>query len=112
MNKQLSYLLQHGMHRKKGDTTQLAAQLAPLEEQKGREAYGRHDEGASHGGIIQEHGAIVVGNENLRLSKDILEGRTGGGFLGMEPVVLVILGLMLAFIAFIAWQITRMPLPE
>lgn len=118
MNKHLSYLLQHEIQhrvkRKKSDTTQLAAELAPLEEQKGREAYaqGHHDEGASHGGVIQEYGAIVVGNENLRLSKDILEGRTGGGFLGMEPVVLVILGLMLAFIAFIAWQITRMPLPE
>lgn len=112
MNKQLSYLLQHRVKGKKGDTTQLAAQLAPLEEQKGGAAHeqAHHDEGGSHGGVIQEYGAIVVGNENLRLSKDIMEGRTGSGFLGMEPVVLVILGLMLAFISFIAWQISRMPL--
>ena len=30
-------------------------------------------------------------------------------FLGMEPVALVILGFMLCFIAFIAWQISLMP---
>jgi hypothetical protein len=30
-------------------------------------------------------------------------------FLGIEPVVLVIVGVMLAFIAFIAWQISQMP---
>ena len=113
MNKQLSYLLQHRSKRKKGDTAQLAAQLAPLEEQKGRDALGQGDsgQGSSPAGATQEYGAIVVGNENVRLSKDIMEGRAGSGILGMEPVVLVILALMLAFIAFIAWQISRMP-PE
>jgi len=113
MNKPLSYLLQHRVKRQKGDTTQLAAQLAPLEEQKGRNAQVQGDsgQGAIHPGATQEYGAIVIGNENLRLSKDIMEGRAGSGFLGMEPIVLAILGLMLAFIAFIAWQITRMP-PE
>jgi hypothetical protein len=117
MNKHLSYLLRHELRhrvkREKSDTTQLAAELAPLEEQKGNEARGpgHHDEGGSHGGATQEYGAIVVGNENLRLSKDIMEGRVTSGFLGMEPVVLVILVFMLAFIAFIAWQIWRMP-PE
>jgi hypothetical protein len=30
----------------------------------------------------------------------------------MEPVVLVILGVMLVFIAFIAWQISQMPLQQ
>ena len=105
MNKQLSHLLQHRVKRKKGDTTQLAAQLAPLEEQK---TPGRH--GAIHGGATQEQGAIVV-NENVTLHEDIMEGRVASGFLGMEPVVLVILGFMLAFIAFIAWQISQMP-PE
>lgn len=112
MNKQLSYLLQHRVKGKKGDTTQLAAQLAPLEEQNKRAASEQGAHGATQTGATQEYGAIVVGNEGLRLSKDIMEGRAGSGFLGMEPVVLVILGLMLAFIAFIAWQITRMPMPE
>jgi hypothetical protein len=116
MNKQLSYLLrhelQHRVKRKKSDTTQLAAELAPLEEQKKREApeQGESAQGGSHGGATQEYGAIVV-NESVTLHEDIMEGRVASGFLGMEPVVLVILGFMLAFIAFIAWQISRIP-PE
>ena len=105
MSRQLSHLLQHRVKRKKGDTTQLAAQLAPLEEQK---TPGR--QGGIHPGATQEAGAIVV-NENVTLHEDIMEGRVAHGFLGMEPVVLVILGFMLAFIAFIAWQISRIP-PE
>ena len=113
MNRSLSRLFRHRAEPKKGDTVQLAAQLAPLEEQKRREAQdqGHHDQGGSHGGANQEYGAIVVGGENLRLSEDIMEARTGRAVLGMEPVVLVILVLMLAFIAFIAWQISLMP-PE
>lgn len=113
MNKQLSHLLQHRGKRKKGDTAQLAAQLAPLEEQNKRSAPAQGD-GGQVGRVAvatQEYGAIVVGNENLRLTKDIMEGGAKRGILGMEPIVLVILGLMLAFIAFIAWQIWRMP-PE
>jgi hypothetical protein len=110
MNKQLSYLLQHRVKRKKGDTAQLAAQLAPLEEQKTHAPQKPgHNDQASHGVATQEYGAIVVGNENLHLSGDIMEGRAESGFLGMEPVVLVILVLMLAFIAFVAWRISLMP---
>jgi hypothetical protein len=111
MNKQLSYLLQHRVKRKKGDTTKLAAQLAPLEEQKERNAPQHVDSGhaAIQGGATQEYGAIVVDNESVRLSNDIMEGKGGSRFLGMEPVVLAILAFMLAFIAFIAWQISRMP---
>jgi len=114
MNKALSYLLrhelQHRVKRKKTDTTQLAAELAPLEEQDRHKAQGDSGQGSSHGGATQEYGAIVVGNEGVHLHEDIMEGRTGRAFLGMEPVVLVILAFMLAFIAFIAWQISRMPL--
>lgn len=113
MNRSLSRLFRHRAKRKKADTVQLAAQLAPLEEQKRREAQeqGHDDQGGSHGGATQEYGAIVVGSEGVRLHEDIMERKAGRGFLGMEPVVLVILVLMLAFIAFIAWQISLMP-PE
>ena len=38
-----------------------------------------------------------------------MEGGDEKTYLGMEPVVLVILGIMLVFIAFIAWQISLMP---
>lgn len=113
MKKPLSYLLQHRVKRKKGDTVQLAAQLAPLEEQKRRNApeQGDSGQGAIQAGATQEYGAIVVGNETVHLHEDLMEGKVRSGFLGMEPVVLVILVLMLAFIAFIAWQISIMP-PE
>lgn len=102
----------HRRNRKKGDTTQLAARLAPLEEldksiaakQLGNSPHLDNPQADPH------YGAIVVDNENLNLPKDVMEGSGGKTFLGMEPVVLVILAVMLAFIAFIAWQISRMPL--
>jgi hypothetical protein len=111
MKKPLSYLLQHRVKRKKGDTVQLAAQLAPLEEQKRPNATEQGDSrhGALQAGATQESGAIVVGNETVHLHEDLMEGRARSGFLGMEPVVLAILALMLTFIAFIAWQISLMP---
>ena len=77
--------------RKKGDTQQLAAQLAPLEEQD------------------PNFGAIIVDNDDLKLPSDISETQDEKHFLGLEPVVLVVLILMLSFIAFITWQISRMP---
>ena len=113
MNKPLSYLLQHRVKRKKGDTVQLAAKLAPLEEQKkpNRPKQVDSGHGAIQAGATQEYGAIVVSNETVHLHEDLMEGSERSGFLGMEPVVLAILALMLAFIAFIAWQISLMP-PE
>jgi len=99
--------------RKKGDTAELAAQLAPLEELDRRIA-ARQIGISPHLGDPQadpHYGAIVVDNEGLHVPADILESGNEKTFLGMEPVVLVILGVMLAFIAFIAWQISQMP-PE
>ena len=100
----------HRKKRKKGDTAQLAAQLAPLEEQGKRTQQGQL--GVSHpanAGATQEYGAIVVDNSVGNLSQDIMEGSGERTLLGMEPVVLVILSVMLAFIAFIAWQISQLP---
>lgn len=97
--------------RKKGDTAQLAAQLAPLEELAKASAASKAD-GVPHSGeshLDPHYGAIVVDNENLHVPQDIMEGGDEKTYLGMEPVVLVIVGVMLAFIAFIAWQITLMP---
>ena len=96
--------------RKKGDTAQLAAQLAPLEEQnKGAaERQARHVLG-SNGGASQEVGAIVIDNSPASLSADIRDVRHGNTLFGMEPVVLVILVVMVAFIAFVAWQISLLP---
>jgi hypothetical protein len=107
MSNGLRHLFQHRVKRRKGDTARLAASLAPLEEQ--RPAAIAIDQKQSVGGASQESGAIVVDRNTLNVPKEMMEGSGSKGFLGMEPVVLIILGLMLAFIAFIAWNISEMP---
>jgi hypothetical protein len=103
-------LHRRSLKHKKGDTAQLAKMLAPLEELD-RSAAKQQGIGPSlEGPQANSHdGAIVVDNEGLHVPKDIMEGGDETTFLGMEPVVLVILGVMLLFIAFIAWQISLMP---
>lgn len=102
----------HEKH-KKGDTARLAAQLAPLEEQDRQAAKRQLPVQPAPSEIQGDPGfsAIVVDHNNLQVPKDIMEGGDEKTYLGMEPVVIVILGVMLLFIAFIAWQITLMP-PE
>ena len=97
--------------KRKADTDQLAAELAPLEEQDkpaAEQQIGSHFE-STNGRQERDYGAIVVDNTNLNVPKDIIEGRDEKQFLGMEPVVLVVLIIMLGFIAFITWQISLMP---
>ena len=97
--------------RRKGNTDQLAAQLAPLEEQDkpaAEQQIGSHLE-ATNTHQQRDYGAIVVDNVNLKFPKGIIEGSEEKQFLGMEPVVLVVLMIVLGFIAFIAWQISLMP---
>jgi hypothetical protein len=101
-------ILEHRLKRRKGDTRELAAQLAPLEELRPEVIAGRGVPGDSSGLVSQENGAIVVGNHGLHLSKDVVEVETQKR-LPVEPVVLVIVALMLAFIIFIAWQVSQMP---
>ena len=96
---------------KKGDTDQLAAQLAPLEEQDKPAA--EHQIGnqldLTNGSTGQDAGAIIVDSKHLKISTDLVEGQNENRLLGLEPVVLVVLVIMLSFIAFIAWQISLMP---
>ena len=108
MSNGLRHLFQHRMKRRKGDTARLAARLAPLEEQRSPAITGEQKQRV--GGASQEPGAIVVDRKNLHVPKEMMEGTGTKGLFGMEPVVIVILGLMLAFIAFIAWKISEMPL--
>jgi hypothetical protein len=105
MNKRLTYLMHRRTRRTKGDSVQLAAQLAPLEEQKKNSA---QRDGKLQAGAHMEPGAIVVDNSNVGLSEDIVESKEGK-LLGMDLVVVVIVCIVLAFIAFIAWQISQMP---
>jgi hypothetical protein len=97
--------------RRKGDTDQLAAQLAPLEEQDkpaAEQQIGSHVDAAS-APADRHFGEIIVDNENLNVPTDMMETQQQRQFLGIEPVVLVVLILVLSFIAFIAWQISLMP---
>jgi hypothetical protein len=103
--KELSKLVAHRVQRRSGDTHELAEQLAPLEEQR---ASNEANTNASQL-VAQENGAIVVGAEQTELAKELIAAEERNGALGLEPVVIVIVGLMLAFIVFIAWQISRMP---
>ena len=101
-----------GKHRK-GDTAQLAAQLAPLEELEKRKAATQI---ASPAAVVPaddpHYGAIVVDNQGLHVPRDVMESGDEKTYLGMEPVVIVILVVMLLFIAFVAWRITLMPIEQ
>ena len=97
------------LKRRQGDAEQVKAQLAPLEELKVSRAKPGADEVIAnvHRSIAhQEAGAIVVEPDSLSLAK---EQRRKNQIFGLEPVVLFILGAVLIFIAFIAWQISQMP---
>lgn len=96
---------------RKSDIAQLAAQLAPLEERANPAAVKQVgiDSLSGNGQSAPDSGAIIVDKDLSHVPRDMMESGDEGTFLGMEPVVLVILGLMLAFIAFVAWQITEMP---
>jgi hypothetical protein len=88
-----------------GNVEELAAQLAPLEEQT-----------ASRGtptGANNHDGAIIVDTGRLKLPEGIgADDAKPKGLFGIEPIVLAIIALMLAFILFVAWQISRMPTPS
>lgn len=110
MSKQFARLMQHRTKRRKGDTAQLAAQLAPLEEQNKAAAAQQVGQAEAQAGTNRERGAIVVDTDHLMLPKDV--GDTSEKALWrIEPVVIVIVGLMLLFIAFVAWKISQSPWP-
>ena len=89
-----------------GDSRELAAQLAPLEELHESREPGEINNSQV---VAQENGAIVVGVDQPEVVKEVVEAEERNGAWGLEPVVVVIVGLMLAFIVFIAWQISQMP---
>jgi hypothetical protein len=102
----------HLHKRTKGETAQLAAQLAPLEEQNQPAAVQQQVANSarpSKGGVNQEVGAIVVDNSPATSAAEITDVRKGKTVMGMEPVALVILVGMLLFIVFITWQVTLLP---
>ncbi|HEY0546701.1 MAG TPA: hypothetical protein VGC91_15085 [Pyrinomonadaceae bacterium] len=78
-----------------GNTSELSARLAPLEERDGKHA---------------DDDTIVLDTGKLRLPKALLEDEEETSRLfGLEPVILVILLLALSFIAFVAYLIHQTP---
>lgn len=96
---------------REAESAQAAARLAPPEEQGKQTAASRPGSAANIVSSDSGFAAIVVDADDVNLSQDIIQRPPEKTFLGMEPVVLFIVGFMLAFIAFIAWQISLMP-PE
>lgn len=105
----ISYLLSHRFRRRRGDVRKLAERLAPLEELAPAESKKPAARVDNYQVVAQEEGAIVVGRNKPALPEDATERSDRNRIFGLEPVVIVIVGLLLAFIAFIAWQISRMP---
>jgi hypothetical protein len=108
MNNHLSNFARHRLRRRKTDTAHIAAQLAPLEEQKKLAVTAGDGNGLDSPLAHQEVGAIVVEGKAGSFSKEIAEAREDTKRRGLEPVVLVILVVILSFIAFVAWQISLM----
>ena len=93
------------------ESAQVAARLAPSEEQANNTAASQSGSATNIVSSDSGFAAIVVDAEDVNLSQDIIQRPAEKTFLGMEPVVLFILGFMLTFIAFIAWQISTLPWP-
>ena len=85
--------------RKKGNTAELSAQLAPLEEKTG--------DGVKPGS--NNGGAIIVDRSSVKIPGGFAdEDKATSRIFGLDPIAVVILILVLAFVAFIAWQISLM----
>lgn len=87
-----------------GDEDDSAERLTPLEEseefKQSQQTEGRH----------AGDDTIHVDSSNVRVPENLVEDeRRGARIFYLEPVVIFLLAAVLAFIAFIAWQITLMP---
>ena len=95
-----------GKRRGKKETAELSARLAPLEETAAADKMQQ----AMPEGQPANDDTIRINTASLNLPKRLVEEeRTGARIFYLDPIVVAILVFMLAFIAFIAWQITLMP---
>lgn len=87
------------------DHAGMAERLKPLEETGEFKESPQTDESP---GAADD--TIRVDNKSVPMPEHLVEDeREGASIFRLEPVVLFILVAMLAFIAFVAWQISRMP---
>jgi hypothetical protein len=89
---------------RRGHEKNIAERLTPLEEtdgfKKSHQAEGEH----------ATDDTIHVDSSSVRVPEQLVdEDREGANIFRLEPVVLFLIAVMLAFIAFIAWQVTLMP---
>jgi len=92
-----------GSHHHEHDEPDLAERLKPLEETR---------EFKESPQVEGKRGAdtIRVDSKSVQMPENFIEDeREGANIFRLEPVVLFILLVMLAFIGFVAWQITLMP---
>ena len=92
-----------GSHHHEHDEPDLAERLRPLEET---------EEFKESPQVEGKRGAdtIRVDSKSVPMPENLIEyEREGASIFRLEPVVLFVLVVMLAFIGFIAWQITLMP---
>ena len=95
-----------GSHHHEHDEPNIAERLRPLEETEEFKDSPQVD--------AQPHGAddtIRVDSKSVPMPESLMDDddREGASIFRLEPVVVFILVAMLAFIAFVAWQITFMP---
>lgn len=92
---------QHGK-KKKRDAREIAAQLAPPEEQAGATTRVENNQNGN--------GSIIIDKGTLKLPQG-LDGneRKDTRFFDFDPVIIIIFVLSLAFIIFITVLISRMP---
>jgi hypothetical protein len=87
------------------DGEEAAARLAPLEE---REEFRKSPQ--SDGNQSNINDTIRVDKNSVKMPEHLVdEERDAASTFRVDYVVVVILAVMLAFIAFITWQISRMP---
>lgn len=102
----------NGRHRhysggKRRGTAELSARLAPPEESSAHAA-----KPESHAAINGDYpdGTIKIDSTSVKSPGKSLTGEDpAASIFHLEPVIIAILILTLAFIAFITWQITLMP---
>jgi hypothetical protein len=89
------------------DHLETSGRLAPLEEREEFKRSSQRDAGRAATDTIR------VDSTNVKMPEHfVADERDAASTFRLHPVVVAILVIMLAFIAFIAWQITLMPAPQ
>jgi len=97
-----------GGHHAEEDGHAAAERLAPLEEQ---EEFKKSQQ--SDGNQTKIKDTIRVDRNSVKMPESFVEDeRDAASTFRLDTTVLVILALMLAFVGFVAWQISRMPVKE